>query len=348
MQTVQETDAQRRARNLAALLDLGFECAPEPLAVEAIPTEKGGWRVSHAVPSMGTVVTVSVLDESQDRAESALGRAFAEMERTAALLNRYDAASALGVLNSESGLAGAPDELLQVLHRARGVHLLSNGAFDVTVAPLIDAFREHRDAGHPGLPAAATLAEAQSRVDASGVVINGRQVRLDDGVDVTLDGIAKGFVVDSMALVLAASGVSGYLINGGGDIRTAGTRDGTQPWRVGVRDPDRDGEQLQILPLFDGAVATSGSYEIYFDRDRTHHHIVSSTGVSPGECRSVTVRAPSTMLADALATAAFVAGPQAGALLVESVPGCSCLVLDAQGTLRPSASWLPDSRTGAS
>jgi len=125
-----------------------------------------------------------------------------------------------------------------------------------------------------------------------------------------------------------------------------GTRDGTLPWRVGVRDPDNPGEELAILSLDDGAVATSGSYEIYFDSERTHHHIVSSSGTSPGECRSVTVRAPSTMLADALATAAFVAGPQAGARLVESVPGCSCLVVDAQGTQRPSSSWLPGVSSG--
>jgi len=342
----QEGEASRRARNLRALLDLGFECVEEPLTTESAPVGNGLWRVSQSLPAMGTVVTVSVLDGSENRATETLAAAFAEMDHCILLLDRFDDSSALGVLNAESRLADAPDELLEVMHRARGVHLLSRGAFDITVTPVIDAFRSHRDAGLPGIPDETVLRAANERVNAAGVVVAGRQVRLHDGVEVTLDGIAKGYIVDSMAAVLTASGVAGYLVNGGGDIRAGGTRDGTRPWRVGVRDPDNRDEELDTLALGDGAVATSGSYEIHFDSERIRHHIVSSSGASPGECRSVTVRAPSTMLADALATAAFVAGPRAGARLVESVHGCSCLVVDAQGTQRPSSSWLPGFSSG--
>lgn len=339
-------DAARRARNLSALLELGFECDEEPLSSETAAIGNGLWRVSQSLPAMGTVVTMSALDASEDRATEALATALAEMHRGIGLLNRFDDCSALGVLNAESRLADSPDELVEVMHRARGVHLLSSGAFDVTVTPVIDAFRAHRDAGLPGIPDAIELRVANERVNAAGVIIEGRKVRLHDGVEVTLDGIAKGYIVDSMAAVLTASGVAGYLVNGGGDIRVGGTRDGVRPWRVGVRDPDNPGEELDVLPLLEGAVATSGSYEIYFDSERTRHHIVSSDGTSPGECRSVTVRAPSTMLADALATAAFVAGPGAGDRLVESVPGCSCLIIDAHSTQRPSSSWLPGTAGG--
>ena len=346
MRNFPETDAVRRARNLSALLDLGFERVEEPPSIETATVGNGLRRVTQSLPAMGTVVTMSVLDPSEDRAVEALGTAFAEMDRGIGLLNRFDECSALGVLNAESRLADAPDELLEVMHRARGVHLLSSGAFDITVTPVIDAFRAHRDAGLPGLPDSTELRAANERVNAAGVIIAGRKVRLHDGVEVTLDGIAKGYVVDSMATALTSAGVSGFLVNGGGDIRVGGTRDGARPWRVGVRDPDKPGEELDVLSLDEGAVATSGSYEIYFDSERTRHHIVSSDGTSPGECRSVTVRAPSTMLADALATAAFVAGPQAGERLVESVPGCSCLVVDAHGMQRPSSSWLPGSAGG--
>ncbi len=351
MQNLHETDAVRRARNFRALLDLGFECAEEPLASESVSVGNGLWRLEQSVPAMGTVVTLSVLDGSETRAAEALAAGFAEMDRTIQLLNRFDDSSALGVLNAESRLADCPDELLEVMHRARDVHLLSGGAFDITVTPVVDAFRMHRQAGLAGIPDTAVLRAASERVNAAGVSLDGRQVRLHDGVEITLDGIAKGYVVDAVAAVLAAAGLAGYLVNGGGDIRVGGSRDGSCPWRVGVRDPDNPGAELDVLSLHDGAVATSGSYEIYFDSEQTCHHIVSSSGTSPGECRSVTVRAPSTMLADALATAAFVAGPEAGARLVESVPGCSCLVVDAQGMQRPSSSWLqgiPGGHHGAS
>ena len=341
-----ETDAARRARNLRALLDLGFACVEQPLTTESTPAGKGLWRLSQSLPAMGTVVALSVLDRSEDRGAEALAAAFAEMDRVIDLLNRFDDSSALGVLNSESRLHDAPNELLLVLHQARALHRRSGGAFDITVAPVIDAFRRHRDGGLPGLPDEAVLRAANERVDAAGVLVAGQRVRLRDGVEVTLDGIAKGYIVDRIAALLTGSGVAGYLVNGGGDIRAGGTRDGTCPWRVGVRDPDSPDEELDVLSLGAGAVATSGSYEIYFDRERTRHHIVSSNGASPSECRSVTVRAPSTMLADALATAAFVAGPRAGARLVESVSQCSCLVVDAQGLQHPSSRWLPGAGSG--
>jgi thiamine biosynthesis lipoprotein len=336
-----ENEAHRRTRNLAALVDLGFERVEEPLTTESVAVGPRLWRVSQSVPAMGTIVMVSILDTDEDRAAQVIDAALAEMRRVVDLLNRFDDASALGVLNAEGRLADAPDELLDVMHRARGVHLLSRGAFDITVTPVIDLFRGHRDSGQFGLPDATALVAAQRRVQAAGIAIDGRQVHLHDGVEITLDGIAKGYVVDRMAAVLEAHGARGYLVNGGGDIRTGGTRDGVQPWRVGVCDPEQTDAELDVLPLTDGAVATSGSYEIYFDRERTRHHIVTAAGVSPGECLGVTVRAATAMLADALATAAFVAGPTAGIRLVESVPGCSCLVVDAHGAQHSSSSWLP-------
>jgi thiamine biosynthesis lipoprotein len=89
-----------------------------------------------------------------------------------------------------------------------------------------------------------------------------------------------------------------------------------------------------------GAVATSGSYEIYFDPDRTLHHIVSSrTGRSPDVSSSVTVRAPSSMAADALATAVFVMEPAKGVRFIESLPRCECLVIDKHGRTLKSKGW---------
>ena len=151
--------------------------------------------------------------------------------------------------------------------------------------------------------------------------------------------MAKGFIVDRMAQVLQTCGVDNYLINAGGDIRTAGARDGRAPWSVAVQDPDKRGEYPDILQLHDGAVATSGNYEIYFDRDRTLHHIIDSTGGSPAHTSGVTVRATTAMTADALATAIFVAGPEEGMRLVASIPGAACLIVAADRSILKSAGW---------
>ena len=288
---------------------------------------------------MGTVVTMTVLDDSADRAAETLALAYQRMHRGIDELNRYEDASALGVLNADGRLNDCPDNLLHLLRRARSLHLLSDGAFDVTVAPVIDVLQAHRADGLPGLPDDAALEAAARRINADAVRVHGREVMFEQDVDVTLDGIAKGHIVDTMAAVIARRGAQGYLINAGGDIRAQGTRDGSEPWQVGVRDPSSLDDELDVLAIGTGAVATSGDYEIYFDRDRTRHHIVNASGTSPAECTSATVRAPSAMLADALATAAFVAGPERGPALVESVPGCACLLVDAEGRQHPSSNW---------
>jgi thiamine biosynthesis lipoprotein len=169
---------------------------------------------------------------------------------------------------------------------------------------------------------------------------------------VTLDGIAKGYVVDRMASVLAEQGLRDFLIDAGGDIRTSGSREDGLPWRVGVQDPRKQGDLPDIIGLSGGAVATSGSYEIYFDRDRTYHHIVSArTGASPNMSQSVSVLAPTTLAADALATAVFVMGPKRGIDFIETLPECACLIVDETGRQLKSKGWrsatdLPTSKAG--
>jgi thiamine biosynthesis lipoprotein len=87
-------------------------------------------------------------------------------------------------------------------------------------------------------------------------------------------------------------------------------------------------------------VATSGSYEVYFDPDRLHHHIVEAgAGRSPTECTSVSVVAPTAMAADALATSVFIMGAARGVRFVDSLPGCACLIIDRNGEQLRSRSW---------
>ena len=157
---------------------------------------------------------------------------------------------------------------------------------------------------------------------------------------ITLDGIAKGYVVDRIAGVLSDHGLKDYLINAGGDIRSAGTREDGQPWRVGVQDPAKEDHLPDVIALSGMAVATSGSYEIYFDPERTHHHIVSAgTGSSPQLSESVSVIAPSALEADALATSVFIMEPEAGVAFIDSIPQCACLIVDSDGRQLSSARW---------
>jgi thiamine biosynthesis lipoprotein len=314
-----------------------------PPAAGAVRWDRSRRKVSHTRLLLGTYVTMTALDASQARAEDAMGAAFAEVERLQAVFNRYDSATPLSVLNRDGQLRGAPGELCAVLDRAARLHALSGGAFDATVMPLVDLVKQKAEAGATWaeLEIDPALRRALELVDGSAVQVAGDRVRLGrPGMAVTLDGIAKGHIVDRAAAVLSAHGVADHLVNAGGDIRAAGRPGPDRPWTVAVQDPDKTGDFPDVIRLRDGAVATSGSYEVSYGEETLFHHLVDpASGRSPLASRSVTVTAPSVLEADALATAAFVMDPARGRDFVDSLPGRECLILAADGGTLRSRKW---------
>lgn len=321
------------AGRLAALTRLGFQPAPEPVETMIEPLGRDGFRVESRRAAMGTLVTVSAIDGSSDRAEDATGRAFEEMDRLIGILNRYDRASALSVLNTQGRLEGPPPELTAVVSGALACHRLSGGAFDPTVAPLVNLLQSCFEGSPAREPRAEELDEARARIGAAGIVTARSQLRFArDGMALTLDGIAKGYIVDRMAATLVEAGVVRYLVEAGGDIRTGGRKEAGLPWAVAVRDPAGEGRIPGALHLADAAVATAGSYEHRYDAaDRFHHIVEPATGTSPHDCVSATVVAPTATAADALATTVLVLGARRGVALVRRLPDCLCLVIRSDG-----------------
>ncbi|MEJ2204195.1 MAG: FAD:protein FMN transferase [Gemmatimonadota bacterium] len=322
------------------LAGLGFEPVGSNRRVEAtLRVGADVFRASGSAASMRTRVSIITIHRSRQQAEEAIGRAFEEMERVVPLLNRHDSASALSTLNERGLLVDPPRPLREVLREAERVHRITRGAFDPTVKPLVDLLRLRGLQGER-LPDGSDLAEARALVDMSALRVAERTVRLEKAeMGVTLDGIAKGYVVDRMAAVLLDHGVRDWLVEAGGDIRVAGRGIGGRPWRIGVQDP-AGGAYPDVTELREGAIATSGGYEDFFSADRTVHHIVdASTATSPYHTASATVTAPTAMLADALATAAVVLAPDRALAFIETLPRCTCLLLDSDGRARPSGRW---------
>jgi thiamine biosynthesis lipoprotein len=311
---------------------------------DVLGLSRGLKKVSHTRVAMGTYVTVTAVHQSSDQAEEAIGRAFEEMERQIAVFNRYDSASPVSVLNRDGQLSGPPPELTSLVSWAQHFNQLSGGAFDVTVKPLIDLFDNTlgRDGGT--FPRDDQIADALALVDAGGVEVAKGSVRFKKpGMGVTLDGIAKGHIVDTMSAALAARGVKSHLINAGGDIRTSGSTVDGDLWRIAVEDPHKKRNYPDVIHMADGAVATSGNYEIFYDKEKVFHHVVDPrTGASPHHSTSVTVRTTSVMVADALSTGIFVVEPRAGLALLDSArPAYSaqCLILGADGGRHTSDGW---------
>jgi thiamine biosynthesis lipoprotein len=276
---------------------------------------------------MGSLVTVTAVTRNPDRAELGVERAFETMSRLESVFTRHDPDGEVARLNEAGVLADPSPELVGLLRRCRTLYDRTDGAFDPTVLPVLSAFESGRD--HPR--------DARRRVaDATFDSVTVSDSELRTPTPITLDGVAKGAVVDAGVAALR-DWVDAGLVEAGGDVRAFGGTDGR--WRIGVEDPREDG-LAATLRLGSGGVATSGDYRVYYDEDRTSHHIVTpGTGRSPTEDTSVTVVAADAETADASSTAAFVMGNDVASSFVEAGDGLSALFLSRGGDRRTAGGW---------
>lgn len=272
---------------------------------------------------MGTGVHLNLLGDDLEAAEAAADATLERMADLETLLSRHRDDSELTRLNRTGRLETASDALIEVLRTAERVSRLGDGAFDVTVQPVLDLYRGI--AGPPStLPAAERIERTLDLVDHRNVRIDGSTVTLGRaGMRVTLDGVAKGFVIDRGVGTLKERGFNDVFVEAGGDLVAGGTKQAGVPWRVGIRGP-RPGVALQArFEASNRAVATSGDYMQPFTTDYAQHHILDPrTGYSAPELASSTVSAPNAMMADALATLTMVLGPRRGRDLIEALPDC--------------------------
>ena len=272
---------------------------------------------------MGTTATVRAWAPDSGTAILAVEAAYAAFDRTDSLMSTWRDDSVLSRLNrSGAGLwVAVGPEVCQVLNEAKRVAEASGGAFDPTVLPLVHlwGFREGAAAVPDSLALLSVLESVGHdflELDLSG----GRARLLAEGAAVDLGGIAKGYALDCAARAMQKAGAGGGVIDLGGNVLVFGKGPGRQ---VGIVDPQRESRFLASIPLTDAAAATSGQYERYLTiKGRRYGHILDPrTGwpVSPGV--SVTVVSDRAILADALATAVVVLGPEAGLALLENTDG---------------------------
>ena len=333
---------RRSFLKMSGLLGLGMASATVfPVSAEAVRFNRKLYKVSGSQLAMGTFVSMTLFHESKNQAEAAMGRAYEEIDRLSKSMNRFDGSTAIAQLNQDGRLRDIPPEMYQVIVRALEYHRITHGTFDITVKPVIDLFRNKFTGKNKGVPSENELEALLTRVGSHKIKLaKGSIVFQDPGMGITLDGIAKGYIVDKASECLLKQGISNHLINAGGDIRTMGSKSDKKPWTVAIQDPSKKKNYPDIIQMRDGAIATSGNYEIYFDQEKMFHHIVDpKTGCSPVMSTSVSVLARMTMEADALSTSVFVMGPARGTAFINSLPHCECLVLARDGNQLKSIGW---------
>lgn len=292
-----------------------------------------GWEEStHTEFLMDTVVKSVVFTRETRQGQRALEAAYREMFRLESLLDRHLPTSEVSQVNLAAGREPVPvsAETLSVISRGLDFGVLTGGAFDITVAPLLRLWGFGDGEGR--LPPQERLEAAVELVDFRQVVADGvaGSVYLrQSGAEMDLGGIAKGFIVDRATEVLLQAGVTSASVDAGGDIRVIGSKPDGSAWRIGVRHPRERRKILAVLELRDSAVVTSGDYERYFmvAGTRYHHLLDPRTGRPARGLTSVTVVAPDAVTADALSTAVFVLGRDRGLALIESWPGVEAILV---------------------
>lgn len=286
---------------------------------------------------LGTTVTITVLHTDEASARIAVEAAFDEMERIEQIMSVYDKESLISHLNRTGKLEGrdADPEILYILQKAHDFSRLSEGAFDITVKPLLDLYQgAFSERGEP--PGPDEIERALQRVGFKRVAVMGGTITLQEGTQITLGGIAKGYAIDRAVSILQERGIEHGLVDVGGDMRSFGSKNG-EPWNIALQNPRDRNDYAAFIPLREGAVATSGDYERYFDREREYHHIVDPrTGYSATGLISVTIVAATALEADALATAVFVLGATGGMELVRSLEGVEALLITEEGQILAS------------
>lgn len=298
---------------------------------------------------MGVEFELVVYAPDQAAAERALDAAFARIAELDRLLSDYNPSSELSQLSlssspprRESGTLPQPvpvgRDLWEVLSFAQRMSEATGGAFDVTIGPLTRLWRSARRRRE--LPDAAELTEARAAVGYQALTLdpNGRRVTLHKSqMRLDLGGIAKGYAADEAVRAVHGCGLTRVLARASGDIATADPPPGESGWLVGVATLDPDQPPQRMLLLSHRAVSTSGDARQHLVvGGRRYSHILDPRTGEPVHGRSsVTVVSPLGMLADSLATACSVVGPEEALRLVARFPGSELLMVheDEQGRL---------------
>jgi len=285
-------------------------------------------EIAFSGETMGTTYTVKLAHHSlsevqQHDLQAAVHAELAHVDQRMSLY-RDDSELARFNRHFDANPFAMSSALFDVFQTAAQVSELSGGAFDITVAPLVDSWgfgpRKHQT-----VPTHASLAERARVVGQRALQLNvaDRTVnKTQHSITADLGGIAKGYGVDVAARVIEAHGIRNFMIEAGGEVRTRGTNGQGRAWQIGIEAPDATPPRARyVVPLAGRAMATSGDYRIYYERDGTRYcHEIDPRRAAPigHGLASVTVVADDCMRADALATALIVLGLEAGLALAET------------------------------
>lgn len=276
---------------------------------------------------LDTVIQITLYDTGN---ESLLDESFAVCEKYEQLLSKTVATSDVSRINQAEGKpVTVSDETIALIQKSLTYSELSDGAFDITIAPLSSLwdFKDKKT-----IPDSQDIEKAKNLVDYHTISISGNTVTLSNPkASIDLGAIAKGYIADKIKDYLVSKNVKSGLINLGGNVLTIGTKPDGSAWNIGIQKPfDEQNAAITSVHLSDESVVTSGVYERYFKQDGViYHHILDAKTGYPFQngLLGVTIISEQSVDGDALSTTCFALGLQKGMELIRSLPDIDAIFI---------------------
>ncbi len=305
-----------------------------------------------------TVTTITGYAKSQEEFDTIADGVLEELEeyhKLFTIYHRYEDTENLCTVNELADgvhrTVTVDPRIIDMLVYAKEMYETTDGTVNVALGSVLSVWHDYRQEGidepwAAKLPPMDKLESAAEHTDINALVIDEEACTVtlaDPTTTLDVGAIAKGYAVEMAAQSLEAQGITGYVINVGGNVRTVGAKGDGEKWTVGIENPEEDGEDtyLAYLELAGEALVTSGSYQRYYVVDgKRYHHIIDPVTLMPAEGYvSVSVVCKNSADGDALSTALFCMSPEEGMSLIESLPEAEALWVLSDGTCLESSGF---------
>ncbi|MCD7834586.1 MAG: FAD:protein FMN transferase [Lachnospiraceae bacterium] len=313
------------------------------LLFQAVPARAEEEKTSETGFFLDTVITITLYGDNDS---TAMDGCFALLDQYEQMLSRTVEGSDVWNINHSNGEpTEVSEETAWLIETALYYSELSDGAFDITITPLVELWdvqnkaslvtgdETAEEAYASGLiPSEEEIETALLHIDYTAVSCEGTTVTLSDPeAEIDLGGIAKGYIADCLEDYLLSQGIESALINLGGNVQTVGTKPDGSSWKIGIQKPfGGSSDIITVVECTGESVVTSGTYERYFEIDGTiYHHILDPNTGYPADngLVSVTILADFSTVCDALSTTCFVLGLEDGMELIESIDSVEALFI---------------------
>jgi thiamine biosynthesis lipoprotein len=293
---------------------------------------------------MGGRFDITIVGKDSLTAEMSIDTVIAEITRIENLISDWKPTSQVSQVNANAGIRPikVDKEVFELTERALELSKLTHGAFDISFAAMDRIWKF--DGSMTAMPTAEAIKKSVEKVGYRNIILDKEQSTIFlklKGMKIGFGALGEGYAADQCRDMMLKRGIEAGIVNGSGDMSAWGKQPDGSDWIIGINDPNRQGELFAVVPLRQGAVVTSGSYEkfVIFNGKRYSHVINPATGYPATGLTSVTVFGPSAEKANGFSTSLMVLGKQAGLKLINQFPEFSCVMITDDGKVFTSKNF---------